>query len=268
MPPTIHGVPLSQPFRSVVWPCLIKGLEFRLEIATPGAGASGKYSTRRSEYLSRFPLGTVPSMEDTADDGSKICISEAPAILACLAAKNGWSDIYPIDISARAKVDEYLHWHHSNLRSVSRGFFRPRVFPHALLSEDVISVHKREALHALKVLERSYLRSNDGFLLGTSHPTAADFMAYEEIVQLQMCNLDSLDHNYPNIYAWTIRMRSLPFHNNVHAALEQLGDLNEDSTTSSDPPMMMERLALASKVGLKALKAGMQEQEAMPSAKL
>jgi glutathione S-transferase len=80
-------------------------------VATPGAG--GKYSTRRSEFLSSFPLGTIPSIEDI-DDGNngdsthmKVCLSEAPAILAYLSAKNNWEDIYPTDISSRAKVDEY-----------------------------------------------------------------------------------------------------------------------------------------------------------------
>ena len=275
MPPItiIHGVPLSQPFRSVVWPCLIKNVKFRLEVATPGAG--GKYSTRKSEYLSSFPLGTIPSIEDIDDDGGdgnesgcakRFCLSEAPAILAYLSAKNNWEDIYPTDISSRAKVDEYLHWHHSNLRSVTKGYFRPRVFPHAHLSDD--AVHKREAAHALKVLERSYLHrcstgANGNFLLGTSHPTAADFMAYEEVVQLRMCNLyaDVLDHSdYPNIYAWMAKMRSLPYHDEVHAALEELGDLNENHVGS---PPMRERLALATKVGLRALKAAMRQHESI-----
>lgn len=260
----IHGVPLSQPFRSVVWPCLIKGTSFSIKIATPGK-ATGKYNTRRPEYLSKFPFGTIPSIEDEFE-GKKVYLSEAPAILAYLSSKHGWLDIYPTEITERAKVDEFMHWHHSNLRSLTKAYFRVFMMgPNPILTPDVINVYQRAARHSLKILEKTYLASSNNasglFLLGTPHPTAADFMAYEEICQLQFCNLHSLEE-YPNIQAWSNTMKSLPFHDQVHFALLELGDL-----TTDDPPIA-ERLGPATKAGLKAITAAAKSQQQQLQSKL
>ena len=76
-----------------------------------------------------------------------------------------------------------------------------------------------------------------------------------------LTHADALDQDdYPNIYTWMAKMRSLPYHDEVHAALEELGDLNENHAGSLP---MKERLALASKVGLRALKAAMQQHESI-----
>ena len=269
----LHGVPLSQPFRSVIWPCLIKGISFEIAIAVPGQEDGSSHSTRRPEFLTKFPLGAIPSIEYCDEGGNKIYLSEAPAILAFLSSQYGWDDIYPsssaiaIDNSMwRAKLDEYLHWHHSNLRSITKGYFRPYMFPHRALTSDIVNVHRKEAKHALKVIETIYLgenktnlRSNgvdDGgnFLLGTSYPTAADFMAYEEIVQLELMgdNVRSvLLDSYPNIVRWMKKMKSLPYHQEVHIALQELGD----PTTLDDPVPLQQRAMIGTKKCLKAMTA-------------
>ena len=247
----IHGVPLSQPFRSVVWPCLLKGLPFSVQLAIPGTKESFKYSTRRPDFVSKFPFRTIPSIEDD-NLGKEIYLSEAPAILAYLSSVHGWDDIYPNPPLERAKIDEYLHWHHSNLRFLSKAYFRPFMMPHPLLAKnDVIKVYQKTAENALKVLETSYLASSSGFLLGTPHPTAADFMAYEEVCQLwsEFCNLYQFEEAYPNIIAWLKRMKSLPFHDEVHVSVKLLGDLS----TKDGHHSITKQLAYANKEGLKAI---------------
>lgn len=252
----IHGVPLSQPFRSVIWPCLIKRLPFTMQLAVPGGG--GKYATKRPEFRSKFPLGTIPSIESVCAEEMTgvLYLSEAPAILMYLSSKYGWNDVCPMDIRQRARVDEYCHWHHSNLRSLTRAYVRPHTVPHPLITEEVTALHRREAENALEILDRSYLAlSRDdgvgvgrGFLLGTPHPTVADFLAYEEVAQVGpgFGNVHDLGA-YPNIRSWLERMRTLPFHDEVHAAIAELGDLNVD-----DPPVS-KRLGPATKVGLKSI---------------
>jgi hypothetical protein len=147
------------------------------------------------------------------------------------------------------------------------------------MTPDVIKVYQKEANHALSVLENVFLaddkNNRGGFLLGTSHPTAADFMAYEEIIQLwsEFCNLHSLVP-YPNIRAWLCRMKDLPFHDAVHAALKELGDFgggcgsSETTTSSSSSTKVADRILPATKIGLKAIKIAMNEHIRYPTAKL
>ena len=53
-------------------------------------------------------------------------------------------------------------------------------------------------------------------------------------------------------------MRS--YHDEVHAALDELGDFNENHVSS---PPMRERLASARKGGLRTLKAAMKQNESI-----
>jgi glutathione S-transferase len=58
-----------------------------------------------------FVLGIIPALESSC--GAHL--TESAAILAFLADKHGWSDLYPTDITQRAKVNEYMHWHHNGV---------------------------------------------------------------------------------------------------------------------------------------------------------
>jgi len=79
----VHGVPLSQPWRAVVWPLLIKRVPFTNVMAVPGG--AGKLGTSAPTFLAKFPTGTVPAIE--APCGTKI--TEAAAILTFLADTHG-----------------------------------------------------------------------------------------------------------------------------------------------------------------------------------
>ena len=50
----------------------------------------------------------------------EVRLTESAAILSYLADTHRWGDLYPTDKAARAKVDEYLHWHHGGVRSFSK----------------------------------------------------------------------------------------------------------------------------------------------------
>lgn len=49
------------------------------------------------------------------------------AIFNYLADKYKKSDWYPTDLNERARVDEYNHWQHSNLRFNGSGLFQTKV---------------------------------------------------------------------------------------------------------------------------------------------
>lgn len=263
---TIYGVPLSQPFRAVVWPCLIHSIPFRIEFAVPFS-KSQTNGTKSDSYMLKFPLGTIPSIEFTDDNCKEIALSqsslrlsESPAILSFLAAKYGVEELYPTVLKAR--VDEYCHWHHSNLRYLTVAFFRPAmIISH---SNDSLSQKKydaRRAKKALKVIEESYLRAsfeNDGiFLLGTITPSAADFLAYSEIAQVgpYFGNLVPVS---ANVLTWIESMKKLPYHDEVHVALKYIvGDLNR----ANDVGISKKRLTEANMIWLKAIQNIVSEKQ-------
>ena len=72
---------------------------------------------------------------------------------------------------------------------------------------------------------------------------------YEEVGQLGPKFTNTFDlQPYPKVCAWCARMEELPFFEEAHAALTELGDLTK-------APLEPKRLGVATKVGLKALAA-------------
>ena len=74
--------------------------------------------------------------------------------------------------------------------------------------------------------------SNSLFLAGDDY-TIADISAYVEIGQLQsmFTNVFNFD-DYPNIRRWLGDMKKIDCHDDIHAALYELGDISEEA-----PPM-------------------------------
>ena len=65
MPPPryrIYGVPLSQPFRSVAWACLQKGLSFESSFIVPGG--KGARGSKGPHFKKLNPAGAVPLLEE------------------------------------------------------------------------------------------------------------------------------------------------------------------------------------------------------------
>ena len=85
--------------------------------------------------------------------------------------------------------------------------------------------------------------SNSLFLTGESF-TIADISAYVEIGQLQSMFTNVFNfENYPNINRWLGDMQKVDCHDDIHAALYELGDISEEA-----PPM--EKIISANKKAL------------------
>lgn len=241
MPLVVYGVPLSQPVRAVLWALAWKRVPFQLVPVNPGSTRKG--GTRHPEFLKRInPSGTMPAIDDEG-----FCLGESHAILTYLAEKHGWSDLYPSDLKTRAKIDEYLHFHHSNTRQGSL-LFAKKVRPDLKLSEGAIRNAKNIAKKTVQILESTWLGNGNMFLVG-DNPTIADLAAYSELGQ----HSASLSNTAPDIFegapktiAWMERCAELPGHDAIHLALKQLGDL------SSGPPNM-KRVVAANKKGIHAI---------------
>jgi glutathione S-transferase len=206
---------------------MIKDLPFELEIAIPGS-KKGPRGTRSEHFLKEVNhRGTVPVMDD---GGFKL--TESCAIMAYLADKHRWQDLYPPPDKdggrARARVDEYMHSSHRSVRefttTITRTFFRPDTLPGGKFPDwtprcnpSTDPVLQRVARGVDRVLaERS-------FLAGEAM-TIADLSAYTELGQCAPWFCDVFDFSpYPNIERWLEQMRRTPKHDEVHA-LQRLPD--------------------------------------------
>jgi len=240
----LHGVPLSQPFRSVAWACLQKRLPFEVALVVPGM--TSKMGSKGPAYLKLNPTGTVPTLED---DG--VVVLESAAMLSYLANKHQWTDLYPQEAAARARVDSFMHWHHNGTRTVAAGFAVPYLRPDLAkaLGEEGLAKAQKTALGALQLLETHWL-ATDPFV-AASHQTVADLLAYEEVAQIAPSFFNLVDlAPYPRIAAWLDRMAAQPYHEEVHTALAGLGDL----TAVHEQPLA-KRMGPATKAGLAAIAA-------------
>mmetsp|Transcript_20295 Transcript_20295/g.34644 ORF Transcript_20295/g.34644 Transcript_20295/m.34644 type:complete len:234 (+) Transcript_20295:90-791(+) len=210
----VFGHATSQPTRAVLWLCSIKKLPVELIKVDPMKGEN-----KSKEFRSKFPIGLIPAIED-----GDFRLGESNAILSYLCRKHDWNDFYPKNNEKRAKIDEYLHFHHHHSRVFSGVLFRPTLFtillkqkfPDPPREKQISSVRK-----AAKILE-NFLESSP-FLANSQQPTIADLAAYcelDQIFALNKAGFDLFDFNpYPNILKWSERMEKFDQHDQIRKTL-------------------------------------------------
>ena len=247
-PITIYGVPFSQPVRAVLWIMLLKQKKFELSLINPGSSSDG--GSRHPDYLAKFPTGTIPSIEDK---NTGFVLSESHAIMGYLCNKYEWDDLYPKNYEDRAKVDSYLHLHHRNVREASIGLVAPKVRKDLNFSEASLNISKVAVEKAFKAIEDGWL-SKSRYLTG-DQLTIADIAAYVEIGQLQTMFTNLYDFEpFPNIKRWLNDMQKVDYHDDIHVALFELGDISEEAPA-------MEKIISANKKGVIAIQASLDDME-------
>ena len=239
-PILIYGVPFSQPVRAVLWLLLLKQKNFELSLVNPGS--SSERGSRHPDYLAKFPTGTIPGMEDK-DTG--FVLSESHAIMCYLCNKYEWTDLYPSNLEERAKVDSYLHLHHRNVRETSIGLVAPKVRKDLSFPEGFLKMSQANIEKAFKAIEDGWL-SKSAYLTGEAL-TIADMAAYVEIGQLQSMFTNIYDFEpFPNIRRWLEDMQKVEYHDVIHVALTELGDISKEAPA-------METIISANKKGVIAI---------------
>ncbi len=221
----IYGVPNSQPVRAVVWTCLMKALPFEFVMTSQNRDA------KAPEYLTAVnPRGTIPAIDD---DG--VVLWESHAILVYLAEKHDWRDLWPDDLVARARVNQYLHFHHRNTRELVVQWSRtlwPSVFEVENPDAGWIKRNTFPGMENNAHIARQSLEIINGMLtacafLGGDQPTLADIAAYEELGQNQPKYANCTDFDgYSAIERWLVAMGELPMHDTAHAIWSLIGDVN------------------------------------------
>lgn len=257
----LYGVPLSQPFRSVAWTLLLKGMAFETQLVAPGS-PHPKNGSLGDDFriLTGHRSTTTPVLWDRNVDDAEgnegedgFVVLESAAILTYLCHKHSWDDLYPPPAKGslgrrRATIDSYLHWHHNGTRQLSQ-LVQPALRPDLPQTESH-PARLEKARIVLSQLEHGWLgtlreatnhdHKNEGpFLAGNPHPTIADILCYGEISQAVLLGALNLDHNdkdgnnnndYIRLRAWSDEMRRLPYHDEVHAALFALGNIGAAET--------------------------------------
>ena len=241
----LYGVPFSQPVRAVMWLLLNKRARFEMVLINPGS--SGDNGSRHPDYLAKNPAGTIPCIEEP--DG--FALAEAHAIMCYLCNRFGWTDLYPDNHELRAKVDWYLHFHHRNVREASGGLVAPKIRKDLNISEDFQQTAQGNLKRALEALDEGWL-NNSAYLAG-DQLTIADMAAYVEIGQLQNRFTNVYDFSpYTNVERWLEDMTKIKYHDDVHTALIELGDISVEAPA-------METIVNANKRAFSVLKERLAE---------
>ena len=172
---------------------------------------------RDPEYRKINPNMKVPAIQDTVEtsDGKSETFSlfESHAIMRYLHESRGTPDHwYPVDPKQRAKVNEYLDWHHLNLRQGAEGFLLLRFINPFITgkrcSEEKLNEHIEGLKNSLDMIENNWLKAGEDhkFLFGYQI-SIADLSAASEIAQLhavrnivpEVSNFKTL---YPRTFAW------------------------------------------------------------------
>lgn len=130
--------------------------------------------------------------------------------------------MYPTDLKTRAKVNEFLHWHHASTRVLTTKVVRPtfaELLGASLSPEDTTHIEQTTETIARVSSKLETFLVND-YVARTKTPTIADFVAYCEFDQLELMNHDFAA--FPRVHAWLERMKALPFYAEVHAPLVSL----------------------------------------------
>lgn len=131
----------------------------------------------------------------------------------------------------RAKLSEYLFYHHTNVRKLSEymvyKLFQEKFFKKPWDIQDKES-GKQKSLVVLENFESIFLKpsSTNAFIQGMPHPTIADLAAYSEIAQLEQLRVMSLDPlQFPRTTNWLKLMSKLPCHDDVHRTIIKVGSM-------------------------------------------
>lgn len=166
MPGTLYNVALSQPSRS----CILLVNEANLDVEFQHVDLmNGEH--KREPYITEVnPAGMVPAYVE-----GDFKLAEGAAILVYLAEANNLTNWYPTDPKDKAKVHQWLHWHHTGTRKATTTLFQGALFGSG-------AADNVEFTNVMKFLESALAKSK--FIASTDHPTVVDLLILPELDQL------------------------------------------------------------------------------------
>lgn len=207
-------MPISQPCRALSWACRYEGTEVEEVQAMPGK------DTRTEAYKMKNPIAAVPRLEE-----GEFVLNESHAIMCYLGDRHNWK-LYPSDPQVRAKIHQYMNWHHQYARKITMGLFAPIMRPDLKMSEQSVKEALATVVVTLRALEQ-WLASSP-WLCGEV-ATLADLSCYCEVGQCldKFTGLFSIAGisltAFPRVQLWLNHCETLKGFEESHAALATMG---------------------------------------------
>ncbi|CAD0201189.1 unnamed protein product [Chrysodeixis includens] len=161
-------------------------------------------------------------------DHNGFILTESVAILKYLSRENLIPDtLYPTESKQRARVDEFLEWHHAGLRLHCAMFFRVKFLIPSIVGKPEepknLEGYRRRMEAALTEFNTKWLGRGNDFLVGNT-PTVADLFAACEVEQPKMAGYDPCV-NFENINVWLKKVREHfnPHYDEAHTVLNNVG---------------------------------------------
>jgi len=189
---------MSQPSRSIL--LLLKCANVPFEHCVTHI-AKGQHMSE--EFLAVNPSGKVPAIQD-----GEFNLPESAAILQYLCDSrklaNHW---YPTDLKERGKINEYLAWHHTNLRFGAAMYFRTTTLLPLLTGSPPKDGSKYLKIfnESMKLFEDYYLK--DTPFISRNEISIADLMAVTEFTQLEVMGVNAPKIT-PAVLQWMERCKN------------------------------------------------------------
>lgn len=158
-------------------------------------------------YVKINPSNAVPVLED-----GSFRMTEASAILKYLAEKAS-SPAYPVNLQARARVNEVMDWCNTSLyRTFGYGLVYPQILePYQLKDAGahklMLQAGEASARRYMGIMNDHWLGNGNAYLAG-NEITIADYFASGIISVGEVIGCTFAD--WPNVVAWYQRMKARP----------------------------------------------------------
>ncbi|XP_031984229.1 glutathione S-transferase theta-1 [Corvus moneduloides] len=200
----------------------------------PRAGPSNSEGAGKVSLLKK-----VPALKD-----GDFTLAECTAILLYLSRKYNTPDHwYPSDIQKRARVDEYLSWHHANIRANAPKTMWIKVLIPLFTGQPLPSEKLQEVMEglstSLKQFEERFLQDK-AFIIG-NEISLADLVAIVELMQPVGVGCDIFEDR-PRLREWRRRVEDAVGKELFFQAHEMILNIKELSNIQIDP-QLKEQLA-------------------------
>jgi glutathione S-transferase len=204
----LYASHISQPSRAVYWLCKINEHPIEFKYTDSGRG-----QTRTKDFLALNPVGKIPVLKD-----GEFVLTESHAIMIYLSDKHGWEKWCPKDLKTRARINEYMNWHHHNTRRSSEIFFSQMMvnLGRSKPAYEAGLKAKYKTIDSIFGILEFWLRHGNHYIVSATEPTVADLSCYNEVVQLEVMGLlTDVGDKFPLTAAWLKRMKTLPYHDEM-----------------------------------------------------
>ena len=232
-PLKLYGFDVSQPTRSILLLCEEAGVDYTYKTLNILVGEH-----KQEAYMKINPNGTMPTIQDELAEDNVFTLFEGAAMLkygtfasshramppfrypqayfadlnlylsthmSIVAITRGLRDFYPEeDFVARARIDQWMHWHHHATRMGTFAHLRP-----ALLGVPPTENSEEKFIDAMQVLEKALASSPTGFVAQTPTISVADLLLLPELDQIGPDVTNLFDFSaYPHVQQYVSKMQA------------------------------------------------------------